>query len=420
MTIILKQDAGPVWLGSLPSPPASPTLLLLGGNGQQVAVPAPLILAVSPLVRSIFIDLLPPAFAPCILSLPDVTSKVLHVVVDILDTGELVGEHEDDIEEVRKVFKMLGVEASLVSYHLDSIQVVVDQVLDTVENASDGKDFSLNEGNMFEIFVKIENKEEKIEDTEVGNLQDGLNKLTPSATEQCDQSESIQERKSINVTNSDSESVIVSLESFLYNRLFNNKYKDDQNKLKRRLDDDGSANQASVWDVSPRKSARLQVWDMETKEYKEYKMNKLAEEQSYFDDKDNQNQKVRGKRRNTSHRGEKDPNKGFLMPEDITPSSLKKVGTSWSSKVFDQDFGTTCHQCRRKTVDTKTICRSGECMGVRGQFCGRCLEIRYGEDAKKALMDPHWNPGSVLHAETSATVRSVATRLDKEPLEYEC
>jgi hypothetical protein len=26
--------------------------------------------------------------------------------------------------------------------------------------------------------------------------------------------------------------------------------------------------------------------------------------------------------------------------------------------------------------------RSGECSGVRGQFCGRCLEIRYGEDAR--------------------------------------
>ena len=48
------------------------------------------------------------------------------------------------------------------------------------------------------------------------------------------------------------------------------------------------------------------------------------------------------------------------------------------------------HQCRQKTVDTKTICRSGDCVGVRGQFCGRCLEIRYGEDAREALMNPTW------------------------------
>merc|ERR1712181_20302 len=28
--------------------------------------------------------------------------------------------------------------------------------------------------------------------------------------------------------------------------------------------------------------------------------------------------------------------------------------------------------------------------GVRGQFCGRCLEIRYGEDCAEALMNPTW------------------------------
>lgn len=78
------------------------------------------------------------------------------------------------------------------------------------------------------------------------------------------------------------------------------------------------------------------------------------------------------------------------MPEDITKSMLDKVGKSLSSKVYNQKIGTTCHQCRQKTVDTKTICRSGDCVGVRGQFCGICLEIRYGEDAREALMNPTW------------------------------
>ena len=41
-------------------------------------------------------------------------------------------------------------------------------------------------------------------------------------------------------------------------------------------------------------------------------------------------------------------------------------------------------------MDMKTICRSGYCVGVRGQFCGRCLHLRYGEDAREALMDPEW------------------------------
>jgi len=30
-------------------------------------------------------------------------------------------------------------------------------------------------------------------------------------------------------------------------------------------------------------------------------------------------------------------------------------------------------------------------VGVRGQFCGRCLEIRYGEDCKEALLNPTWS-----------------------------
>merc|ERR1719204_2987566 len=33
---------------------------------------------------------------------------------------------------------------------------------------------------------------------------------------------------------------------------------------------------------------------------------------------------------------------------------------------------------------------SGRCIGVRGQFCGRCLEIRYGEDVREALLNPTW------------------------------
>ena len=41
-------------------------------------------------------------------------------------------------------------------------------------------------------------------------------------------------------------------------------------------------------------------------------------------------------------------------------------------------------------MDMKTICRSGYCVGVRGQFCERCLHLRYREDAREALMDPEW------------------------------
>lgn len=57
-------------------------------------------------------------------------------------------------------------------------------------------------------------------------------------------------------------------------------------------------------------------------------------------------------------------------------------------KMFLLFQGSTCHQCRQKTIDTKTNCRNPECVGVRGQFCGPCLRNRYGEEVRDALLDP--------------------------------
>ncbi|KAJ3639688.1 hypothetical protein Zmor_003032 [Zophobas morio] len=74
--------------------------------------------------------------------------------------------------------------------------------------------------------------------------------------------------------------------------------------------------------------------------------------------------------------------------EEVTEEMIEKIQTS-GNKVYGAN-GTSCHQCRQKTVDTKTICRSGVCVGVRGQFCGICVINRYGEDPIKALKDPNW------------------------------
>ncbi|GFN82437.1 pyridoxine-5'-phosphate oxidase-like [Plakobranchus ocellatus] len=79
-----------------------------------------------------------------------------------------------------------------------------------------------------------------------------------------------------------------------------------------------------------------------------------------------------------------------LSTEDITQAHLDMVAVVVSDKKYDSFQGTTCHQCRQKTDDMKTICRSSNCLGVKGQFCGPCLRNRYGEDAKVALKDPDW------------------------------
>lgn len=75
---------------------------------------------------------------------------------------------------------------------------------------------------------------------------------------------------------------------------------------------------------------------------------------------------------------------------EITQDMLDNVAERSTLKVYCKVNGTSCHQCRQKTLDTKTICRSGECIGIRGQFCGPCLRGRYGENAIEALQDPNW------------------------------
>ncbi|XP_077050978.1 cell division cycle-associated 7-like protein [Siphateles boraxobius] len=78
------------------------------------------------------------------------------------------------------------------------------------------------------------------------------------------------------------------------------------------------------------------------------------------------------------------------MPDDITEEELENVADRAKDKILDKDNGSTCHQCRQKTLDTKTECRGMYCQGVKGQFCGPCLRNRYGEDVRTALLDPTW------------------------------
>ncbi|KAJ8335099.1 hypothetical protein SKAU_G00407380 [Synaphobranchus kaupii] len=78
-----------------------------------------------------------------------------------------------------------------------------------------------------------------------------------------------------------------------------------------------------------------------------------------------------------------------LPVEAVTQEDLANVAKTRNDKIWHKD-GTACHQCRQKTLDTKTVCRGTSCRGRRGQFCGPCLRNRYGEEVKDALLDPEW------------------------------
>lgn len=66
----------------------------------------------------------------------------------------------------------------------------------------------------------------------------------------------------------------------------------------------------------------------------------------------------------------------FIPVEEVTEEMLSNVVKRVSDKTYSER-GSSCHQCRQKTTDQKTCCRNTECFGVRGQFCGVCLENRY-------------------------------------------
>ncbi|XP_055013042.1 cell division cycle-associated 7-like protein isoform X2 [Boleophthalmus pectinirostris] len=77
--------------------------------------------------------------------------------------------------------------------------------------------------------------------------------------------------------------------------------------------------------------------------------------------------------------------------DEITEEELDNIAYRSKDKIWDKENGSSCHQCRQKTLDTKSVCRSGFCSGVKGQFCGPCLKNRYGEDVRTALLDPTWS-----------------------------
>lgn len=56
-------------------------------------------------------------------------------------------------------------------------------------------------------------------------------------------------------------------------------------------------------------------------------------------------------------------------------------------RIYDSENGTTCHQCRQKTVEMKAQCKSGTC---KMHFCPRCLLNRYNEVVEDVRRKKKW------------------------------
>uniref|UniRef100_A0A2S2QEA0 Cell division cycle-associated 7-like protein n=1 Tax=Sipha flava TaxID=143950 RepID=A0A2S2QEA0_9HEMI len=78
-----------------------------------------------------------------------------------------------------------------------------------------------------------------------------------------------------------------------------------------------------------------------------------------------------------------------LPVSKVTEEMLSNITYSSVGKQYSAN-GTTCHQCRQKTLDQKSYCRYKKCRGVRGMFCGFCLGNRYGENVAEVLLNEKW------------------------------
>ena len=146
MFLTLKRD--PVWLDSLFRCSLNETpAILVGEDGGQVPVPAAILLAASPLVRSISsTGRIHPAVCPIALSVPTtVSGEVLEAVVEIMTKGS-AKLNVDNIVNIKEVFCLLEIESVLNSNKFEN-----DFIL---EGVKDGFTRSSNENR--EVNVKNE------------------------------------------------------------------------------------------------------------------------------------------------------------------------------------------------------------------------------------------------------------------------
>ncbi|XP_050364415.1 uncharacterized protein LOC126783071 [Argentina anserina] len=82
------------------------------------------------------------------------------------------------------------------------------------------------------------------------------------------------------------------------------------------------------------------------------------------------------------------PEKERVPSESIEGESSEDECGEDEKSVEDGVKDETCHQCRQRTLGDLTHC--SQCHLVQGQFCGDCLDMRYGENVIEANQNPDW------------------------------
>lgn len=80
-------------------------------------------------------------------------------------------------------------------------------------------------------------------------------------------------------------------------------------------------------------------------------------------------------------------------PKAAVTAAFKKRNTDpgirhQGGRIYDSENGTSCHQCRQKTLEVKAPCKSSHC---NLHWCTRCLSNRYNEEVDYVRHLPKWD-----------------------------
>ncbi|KAL9654266.1 hypothetical protein ABK040_010298 [Willaertia magna] len=123
-----------------------------------------------------------------------------------------------------------------------------------------------------------------------------------------------------------------------------------------------------------------------------YAENDDEDDEDYVEEEEEEEEEKKRQQGNKKKR----KSKGDDSQSRDTPKKKKKEKSSnrsSKSKIYDSVKGTTCHQCKQKTLDEKTHCKfcvSISNSSIRGAFCGSCLKNRYGEEIEQVLQTTDW------------------------------
>ena len=151
MYYVVKRDSDLHWCSDL-NTTVSEEILLIGDDGSEVSIPIILLLAASPVIRSMVANVV--IISPLALSITGVSRDALLCLCQILSSGE-VNVENDNGEEVKMALKMLGVEVSLSCFQIKNFgpdNMNDDDDQDKNENIVEGN--SVKKEVKLEIFVK--------------------------------------------------------------------------------------------------------------------------------------------------------------------------------------------------------------------------------------------------------------------------